>query len=109
MINVHYNILSNYLSIEGSAGVDIPECKSVIEIESIRVRYVTGWWGSSNVDKTLPNQFTICRGSSYLNKRNHKKILRVMETYFKIFGIAYNIQVEPVRYTLKKGKKRDRA
>lgn len=105
MINVHYNIL---LSIEGEAGVNIPECNSVINIESIRTRYVNGWCGSSNVDKILPNQFIICRGSSYLNKRDYKKILRIMETYFKNFGIDYNIRVEPVRYTLKKGKKHDR-
>lgn len=108
MITVRYNILSNYLSIEGDLEVSIPECKSVIEIDSIRTRYVNGWWGSSNVDKVLPNQFTICRGSSYLNKRNYKKIVRVIETYFKNFGLNCHIRIEPVRYTLKKGKKHDR-
>lgn len=108
MITVRYNILSNYLSIEGDLEVSIPECKSVIEIDSIRTRYVNGWWGSSNVDKVLPNQFTICRGSSYLNRRNYKKIVRVIETYFKNFGLNYHIRIEPVRYTLKKGKKHDR-
>lgn len=108
MINIHYNILSNLLSIEGDVGVSIPENKRVIEIDSIRTRYVNGWWGSSNIDMVLPNQFTICTGCSFLNKRNYKKILRVMETYFKNFDIDYQIRIEPARYSLKKGKKHDR-
>lgn len=109
MINVCYNILTGTLLVEGTTEVNIPEGKNEIKIDSIITRFSNGWWqGSTQVDDYLPNRFTISQGYSLLKVKNHKKILRIIEIYFKNFNIDYRIIVEPSRYTLKKGKKHDK-
>lgn len=109
MINVRYDILKEELFIDGLTRASISEDKNEIEIDSIMVRFMNGWWHSTtNVHDDIPDHFTIGRGYSYLKAKNYKKIIRIIETYFKNIGIDYNIKIEPSRYTLKKGKKHDR-
>lgn len=106
MITIGYNFLASRLMLDGNLEKSLPEVKNEIVIDSIKTNFTYGYWrGSTNVGEMMPNSFTICRGYSYLNPKHSGKVLKIIETYFKHFDIAYKISIEPSRYTLKKGKK----
>ena len=106
MITVCYNFLARRLMLEGDLEKSLPDGKKEILIDSIKTDFFDNYWGgSTNVGDTFPNFFTICKGYSYLNPKHSGKVLKIIETYFKHFDIAYKISIEPSRYILKKGKK----
>nr|DAW97693.1 MAG TPA: Hydantoinase/oxoprolinase [Caudoviricetes sp.] len=106
MITVYYNFLASRLILDDDLEKSLPDNKNEIMIDSIKTNFFANYWGgSTNVGEMMPNSFTICSGYSYLNPKHSRKVLKIIETYFKHFDIDYKINIEPSRFTLKRGKK----